>query len=226
MGKNQNTNQAQAAASGALDIGGQALPSAADLSALPEIEDQAGEGAPLLDEPMADNRNPMHASIHQTHEANERFEGEIHDDDLNEDFVPPGQLDAPPPRDGMVQRWVRMNFRGAPDAQNRSRQAQSGWVPRRLDTVPGGLQNRYPAFRHKQMGDIIMQGDLVLCEMPVSRAGKRREYFRKKADRQQSLNDVLAEGPAASGGFQPVTIAERKSTVSRRRPTVQVDGDA
>ena len=45
-------------------------------------------------------------------------------------WTPPALLDAPPPRDGMVQRWVATSIQGKDTPDNVYKRMREGWVAR------------------------------------------------------------------------------------------------
>lgn len=152
------------------------------------------------------------------------YPGDMRADDESTTYREPGALDAPDARAGYVQRWVRINLVGAPDTRNRARQNQQGWRPRSKNTVPDGVRNRYPIFRHKQFGEVIMQGDLVLCEMPAGAARLRRNFYQEKAQKQAALSAELAKGPNSAGGFHSIQVMENRKSVTTRKPITAADG--
>ena len=168
-----------------------------------------------------DTSNIVHeGTIHEGHEA-EAVTTAIHEEEFPANWTPPSNLDAPPPQSGMVQRWCRMSILGAPDPQNRARQAGQGWRPRRLSTVPEGERIRYPALNDSAWGDVIAQGALVLCEMPERLAAQRKEYFDSlRHGQMQALvdNNIL---PASGKGYGAVELTREKKSV--RAPIVASD---
>lgn len=92
-------------------------------------------------------------------------------------------LDAPPPRPGMEQRWIRVSVGDKNDPRNVSRKRREQWVPRALDTVPEGFAP--PTISHGSLGSVISVLDLVLCERPLSVGASRRKHFTAKAARQK-----------------------------------------
>lgn len=175
---------------------------------------------------MPGNREPLHAGLHDTHEAEAHFDGDVHADDDEFEWEPGQQLDAPAARPGYAQRWVRMSLLGTPDTKNRANAEHRGWKPRRVETVPEGERKRYPGIADSKIGDVITNGELVLCEMPEKRAEAMRAYFRNKSKGQTDalLADSIRESEKNSrGGFHPMQVTERKTRVTTRRPITQAD---
>lgn len=99
----------------------------------------------------------------------------------NADWRRASNLDAPEPRPGFVQMWIRVEVDGKPDGRNYSRKFREGWRPRLPESVPEGLSP--PTMRHGNQTVIGAQG-MVLCEMPKSAAAKRRLFYKTRTQRQ------------------------------------------
>jgi len=114
------------------------------------------------------------------------------------DWSRPSELEAPKPRAGFTQRWIRVKLGNEEDARNSMRKFREGWLPRQLDTVPDGYSP--PTFSHSRMGNVIGVEDLILCEMPIKKALQRNAYYRAKRDRmiegiENDLRNVSRGGP-------------------------------
>lgn len=110
-----------------------------------------------------------------------RAEREIRASDAMHDqgaYKPPSVLDAPPPRPGMRQRWVRTHMLGQSDPAHVHKRFREGWSPRKMDTVPEGFM--VPTLNHGQFNGCIGIEGLILCEMPVARVLQRNAYYAKK----------------------------------------------
>lgn len=139
-------------------------------------------------------------------------------DSLGDGWEPPAQLDAPPPRDGYTQRWIRVRQGNEEDAKNSIRMFRQGWLPRALETVPQGYVP--PTIQHAKLGGVIGVDDLILCEMPIKKAQQRNAYYRAKTDRmiegiENDLNKVSRGGPRID--------MDRKTQVTKRRLRVPDD---
>lgn len=133
----------------------------------------------------------------------------------------PSNLDAPEPRAGYVQRWIRIDLRGdGRDAMNYSRAMREGWRPRPLTDIPETFHP--PVKANGAFTESLVVHDLVLCERPKAR-DKQAEARRRARTRAQTTavnNNVLREIPA------DLRQIERSSTVTRgrmpsRTPVVQ-----
>lgn len=98
-------------------------------------------------------------------------------------WVRPTALDAPEPREGMVQRWVRKSMKGDADPKNWNRAMREGWRPRPSETVEKGWQQF--AISASDAG-IIQVDDLVLCEMDEKTYRERAAYYKSQADLQMA----------------------------------------
>lgn len=110
-----------------------------------------------------------------------RPEREIRASDAMHDqgaFKPPSVLDAPPPRPGMRQRWIRTHLLGQGDPAHVHKKFREGWTPRPLETVPKGFN--VPTLNHGQHQGCIGIEGLILCEMPLARVKQRNEYYAQK----------------------------------------------
>lgn len=130
----------------------------------------------------------------------------------------PAELDAPEPRKGFTQRWIRIRTSNGEDARNSIKKFREGWLPRGLETVPTGYAP--PTFLHSQLGDVIGVDDLILCEMPIKKARQRNAYYQSKTDRmiegvENDLRKVSAGGPRIA--------SDHKTHVTKRRLRVPAD---
>lgn len=127
----------------------------------------------------------------------------------------PSNLDAPPPRPGFVQRWVRASFRTGDDPGNLMRAHREGWRPRAISSVPEGYT---PAtMTHKSLGDVIAVEGLVLCELPIGVARQRKKFYDKLLSAQnEAINRDIHKDERPGN---PI-IAQRRTTVTRRPPVV------
>lgn len=173
---------------------------------------------------------PMHGDMHADGPDSEmHFEGEIHADDMEKNWAPPTQLDAPAPREGFTQRWIRSSLLGKADAKNVSQQGGQGWRPRTLTSVPEGERKRYPTSKDaRTQAEFMVNGDLVLCEMPNRMFKQMSDHYRKVARGQtDALIDANLANAAVKGaerhGMHAPGVVERSSKVTHRRPIVAAD---
>lgn len=139
-----------------------------------------------------------------------------------DDWTPPMFTAAPPPRDGMEQRWVRCRALGQDDVANVLRSEQKGWRPRPADTVP--VQFQLLVGDWKKMPGVVQNQDSILMERPVERGDKMRAYLANQTRRlvavvQQQVGHKLPPQPGTLGGA--IDELEVKETVGNRRvPTI------
>jgi hypothetical protein len=94
----------------------------------------------------------------------------------------PSNLEAPPPRPGFVQRWIRTAIGASNDPQNASKRFREGWKPRAANTVPRGYTP--PTIMHGNFGEVIGVEGNILCEMPASMARQREAFYSRKTRQQ------------------------------------------
>jgi hypothetical protein len=130
----------------------------------------------------------------------------------------PSNLEAPPARPGMVQRWIRASFRTGDDPGNLMRARREGWRPRVVSTVPQGYA---PAtINHKSLGEVIAVEGLILCEMPIKVARQRYKFYQSLL---QAQNEAIQRDVHRDERPGMPIIAERRATVTRGRTPQQGD---
>ena len=130
----------------------------------------------------------------------------------------PAELDAPEPRQGFTQRWIRIRYGNEDDAKNSMKKFREGWLPRSLDSCPVGYVP--PTFLHSKLGDVIGVDDLILCEMPIKKAKQRNAYYHNKTVRMvEGIENDLRN--VSSGG--PRIAHSNRTTVTKRRLRVPTD---
>lgn len=205
-----------------------ATPAAPPAAKHAQVELGAFETAPVL-EIEDDENGPLHQGLHDGHDADLHFGDDIHTDDMAKNWAPPTQLDAPEPRPGMKQRWIRSSLLGKSDGKNISQQGGQGWRPRALSSVPEGERKRYPTSKDaRTAAEFMVNGDLVLCEIPERLFNQMRDHYRGKSKGQtDALIDANLAGAAIKGGERhgigAPHVAERSSRVTTRRPIAAAD---
>jgi hypothetical protein len=89
-------------------------------------------------------------------------------------WAPPSRLDAPPPPEGFVHRWIRTAMRGEDDQSNVHAKLREGWEPVRADEYPG---TQYNTIEDGKFMGVIGNGGLMLCRIPIETANERNEYY-------------------------------------------------
>ena len=128
---------------------------------------------------MADNRTPRASA---TREKETR----------RKPWAPPSRLDAPPPPDGYVHRWIRVAMRGEDDKTNVFTKLREGWEPVRADEYP---DYEAPVIDDGKYAGVIGNGGLMLCRIPVETANERSEYYglRTREQMQAVDQDLMKE---------------------------------
>jgi|TARA_R110001599_G_scaffold74152_1_gene204633 hypothetical protein len=133
-------------------------------------------------------------------------------------WKPPSLLDAPPPRSGMVQRWVATSIQGRDTPDNVYKRMRAGWNPRPADSVK---DKRYPTINHGQWAGSIGVEGMLLCEMPEETFKSMKEYYLGKSQEQNESIPGELDALGRSGGI-PIH-QERKSTTSQGRDVSIMD---
>lgn len=136
-------------------------------------------------------------------------------------------LEAPPPRPGFVQRWVRRKLAGQDDTENYDRYMEEGWRPRKPSTVKRG--HSLTTTKNQSSGQEIVKRGHVLMELPQALADQRAAFYSNSLDRQTKAveNELFADNKGQVGRVMPLTDATIKSraALARRRPRAAADDD-
>jgi hypothetical protein len=206
-----------------------------DKTRRPRVEpDQPGEEIPRVSAIVADAQKAIEAeeSLSLSRESRTR-EHDTRVDEVSEErathrarpvpsWVRPSSLDAPPPRPGMVQRWIRTIVRGADDPRNVNQKMREGWRPREISTIPETyLLNASKA--DAKAGHFVMD-DLLLCEMPQETYDQRAAYYRRQANMQMAAveHDLEAAGGRAIERNHTSKVSHPPRVMGRR---VEAAGD-
>jgi len=164
----------------------------------------------------------MTESKSRTSRANtSRAAEETHEtrDDLEDIDFSPANLDTKniPPRDGMVQRWVRTKVGNESDQSNVYRSTNVGWKPRAADSVEKGTMVPTVEFNGE---NIIGLHDTILMERPISVDIKHKAYEKGLADNQMQAveNDMLKVHDRSSGMGRPENMSRSSVSTGRVAP--------
>lgn len=162
-----------------------------------------------------------------TRDQESRYAAEASDeDDYDDDWEEQELLDAPDPRPGFVQHWVRTlrTDNGQPDAQNLAKRLNQGWRPRSADTLPRG--SFAPTIQHGDFAGVIGIEGMILMERPQKRQLAHRRRVREETIRQMHgvESDMHRAHDPKSGLGQPI-FERNKSNVTRGRPVEVADDD-
>lgn len=124
-------------------------------------------------------------------------------------WQPPSLLDAPPPPQGYVYRWIRESMIGQNDPANMSKRIREGWEPVRAEDHP---DFEAPSIDDGKHAGVIGVGGLILAKIPKETVEERRAYYQNVADQQiQAVdNDLMRE----SNQVMPISAPNRSSKVT------------
>lgn len=125
-------------------------------------------------------------------------------------WKPPSLLDAPPPPDGYVHRWIRAEVRGFDDRKNLSARVREGWELVRKDEYP---DFEAPTVDSGSYEGVFGVGGLLLARIPEEIVEERRHYFNQmNSDAMAAVdNDLMKENQHHSMSLQK---PERQSRVT------------
>tara|TARA_Y100000310_G_scaffold312561_1_gene359989 strand:+ start:245 stop:703 length:459 start_codon:yes stop_codon:yes gene_type:complete len=107
-------------------------------------------------------------------------------------WQPPSSLDAPPPPEGYVHRWIRESVMGFDDKKNLSARLREGFELVRADEYP---DFQAPSIQDGKHAGIIGVGGLVLARFPIDSLDERNTHFQKvTSDQMEAVdNDLMRE---------------------------------
>jgi hypothetical protein len=143
--------------------------------------------------------------------------------DRSVEWKPADMLDAPPPKPGMEQRWIRIRLGEKDDQRNFQKKFREGWHPIKRSDVPADMEP--PTIAFGRFGDVVAVSDLVLCERPLEIGISRKRYFRQRLDRQlksadrRHVNKVERDDhPIRGGAKADIKPSIGRGTRSRQAP--------
>ena len=107
-------------------------------------------------------------------------------------WQPPSSLDAPPPPEGYIHRWIRESVMGYDDNKNLSARLREGFELVRADEYPNF---EAPTVQDGKHAGVIGVGGLILARFPVESKTERDKFYREKtADQMTAVdNDLMRE---------------------------------
>ena len=107
-------------------------------------------------------------------------------------WQPPSSLDAPPPPEGYVHRWIRESVMGFDDKKNLSARLREGFELVRADEYPNF---EAPSIQDGKHAGVIGVGGLVLARFPIETLDERNNHFQKlTSDQMEAVdNDLMRE---------------------------------
>ncbi len=166
---------------------------------------------------------------HLAHEENtDREVDDLYDTDGENEVIEwkrHSDLEAPPARDGYVNRFIRIRLGTVRDTARLRNAMREGWRPVKKSSV---TDRSLPAIHLENVGDVIGVEDLILCEMPKRVYLERKAYFKAKLKRQNDAIERQLKNVSRSdaSGFGPIQ-QQRSTSVSRQpaRQNVEVADD-
>ena len=124
-------------------------------------------------------------------------------------WQPPSLLDAPPPPQGYVYRWIRESMIGQNDPANMSKRIREGWEPVSAKDHP---DFEAPTIDDGKHAGVIGVGGLILAKIPKETVDERRAYYQNVAGQQiQAVdNDLMRE----SNQVMPISNPNRSTKVT------------
>ena len=124
-------------------------------------------------------------------------------------WTPPSNLDAPPPPEGFVHRWIRESVMGFDDKKNLSARLREGFELVRADEYP---DFEAPTIQDGKHAGVIGVGGLVLARFPITTRDQRTQYYKQQtADQMTAVdNDLMREQHPS----MPISKPERQSRVT------------
>lgn len=101
-------------------------------------------------------------------------------------WTPPSSLDAPPPPEGYVHRWIRESVMGFDDKKNLSARLREGFELVRADEYPGF---QAPTVQDGRHAGIIGVGGLLLARFPIETKKERDAYYGQRTRDQLTAVD-------------------------------------
>ncbi len=173
---------------------------------------------PALKElPINEDRN------YTSHTQETRDAEPIHEPVGDDEWTAPMMTNAPPPRPGFVQRWVRVSVLGTDDTSNVMKKRNEGWNPRSVDTVPKGFFA--PIAVNPTYGNVICNGDSILMEREIKTHERQKAFIDKLTRNQTSgIERYLSQTMPGGHGFSAGEVEKFDRKVSTgRRPKIADD---
>lgn len=174
-------------------------------------------------------KNAPEQVVHSTEKVHETENTDRETDDLydteadNEvtEWRRYSDLDAPPARDGYVNRFIRIRLGTVRDTARLRNAIREGWRPVKASSVS---DRSLPTINIDQWGDVIGVEDLILCEMRDSVHLQRKKFYAAKKRRQNAAIERQLKGVSREdvAGFGPIT-ATRHTSVTAAPHTRRVE---
>lgn len=192
---------------------------------MPRVNATTADDLADYDEPDLDTANRLRdarirGSGHETRDSDADLRNLPRTEIADHVWKQPTNLDAPPPRPGYVQRWIRAEFRSEQDNLNWQGKIREGWVPRDPATVPDSAVF-FGTSSHMDKS-VIRVGGLILCEKPIQQHRAKQQAVREATRRQEQSVQMETDKTSREGqrqGFSPIVREDEvQSSVGKRRP--------
>ncbi len=145
--------------------------------------------------------------------ASELRENQTRETQKRRAWTPSGMLDTPEPPEGYHYRWVRHELKGVDDTRNVVSRFKQGYEPVTPKDLPSDFVAQV-ATDGVHAGAVI-NGDLILCKVPIETVRERKAYYRKKAQKQQdAVNHQLLKD---NSPLAPIEVDHRTSVSKGNR---------
>lgn len=133
------------------------------------------------------------------------------DSELPTSWRQPQLLDAPPPRPGYCNRWVRYRAGSDEDAEHFEEMLEEGWRPIKRKSVR--KVHELTATTHGKYGQYYVKRGLILMELPEKLAIQRKRYYNKQlANMNKGVDRSMFK---LQNAIMPLLAPERRTSVSR-----------
>lgn len=188
-------------------------------------------GARAQNEPDFDTANRLRENqarpqMHEGRDTDADIRNLPRSDSTDYTWRPPTNLEAPTPRPGMVQRWVRVEFRSESDNLNWQSKDREGWKPRDPKTISNADSYFSSAASMHNGQGVIRVGGLVLMEMDERRLHAKRVAINQMTRRQEESVSVETDKVSREGqayGASPIVREERTEVSTGRRPSTMAN---
>lgn len=164
------------------------------------------------------SRQAMNGSGRMTQDAMAEREGSVRAEVNPAKWMNPTSLDAPLPRAGFVQRWIRDGSLDPKDTPHWFKKVREGWQPRDPMTISANQRALYPSLKATDGRDVIRVAGLVLCEMSVATAMARKAAVSDSIKQQTSAvlpTNEAVTSRVTNGRFGPIQVAADNERVVR-----------
>lgn len=142
--------------------------------------------------------------------ASELRESKTRETQKRRAWQPSAMLDLPDAPEGYHYRWVRHQLKGDDDTRNVVSRYRQGYEPVKPDELPADFVTQV-ATDGPNAGTVI-NGDLMLCKIPIESVRERRKHYRGKSQKQQdAVNHQLLKD---NSPIAPIEV-DHRSTVSK-----------